>query len=806
MANFYGDNNNFFDYNDFDENNEFLDDEKIDRVLDEIAEIKKTIAARPDGGLPVPRKSYEQADRLREEVRTAKTQQRLELEIERLNNKIGDLVDEHAELSERKGEQITASLNKIIALSEEIMLEGKESDNRIAEEISSLKKQLIKITALGDVSVTLSNILSSVKSSEEAIATISGSVENLSADKPETVVENKESRVDTELIRQFYELKSIIGSSSPLSARRNDEILALYNMLEKARHDASSASVSVGEKYSVVDALAKKLSETGEYEVQPVVSGVNEIIDELGSLPLDNETFNSILDYSRANGIFTIPHSKSDAVGSYIDNVNRLIKDGIPDNMDDLPDIIALKNGVQGGRLEYENEKDYSEVLSTNIAIMSETDATKQRALRRQLKEQIKKLTSLEVRDLVSYPYVVVSKQYRAHKVGEGESLHDKINEIKNYLLDANFAQNGGVVTPATENGLAAEISNLKNEIYNLGNLDDISQSVLELKADLALVIEKLEDDKGTIEVADNSGVITALPSLAEIVAQLDRLFDDVKNVLTDSENNIMSSVEVLGEALVKISEEQKENASSAKQDRLKLLEDVAFIRSSIENGYEPKSAPAEPVATAPVVAPADHEKTTTIVVQSGNDAINARLDAIESNQKAILDAIASLGISAPVQDADASEMKKEINEIKERLTAIEEKLSSDVILEEVRTLSDRLFAISMANVASDDGASEFESYNNLILNEIYAIEEDVEELVTKLAENKPAPKNDTSDAILAEIVKIKEELKKKTVVAPTPEKAKPTPSKKKSGAKQTVSVDDLLSQIGGTDIVINED
>ncbi len=796
MANFYDGNNNFFDYNDFDENDEFLEDEKIDRVLDEIAEIKKTIAARPDGVLPVSRKSYEHADRLREEVRNSKTQQRLEMEVERLNNRLVDLADEQTAISARSGEQITSSLNKIIATLEELIFEGKEGDNQVAEELESLKKQVIKLSALGDISATLTNILTVVQSSEDAIGNLRSTVDGLAVTENQVEKQEPQAVIDTELIRQFYELKSMIGSASPLTARRNDEILSLYNMLVKAKYDARSSSVAVGEKYAVVDALAKKLSETGEFEVQPVINGVNEIIDELGGLPLDEETFESIIEYSKTGGIFNIAHSKSEAVSAYIDNVSKLVHDGVIDNMDDLPDIIALKNEVQGGRCEYENEKDYSAILSTNIAIMSETDAGKQRLLKKQLKEQIARLTSLEVRDLVSYPKVTLNKQYRMHKTGEGETLYDKISEIRNYLLDANLAQSGGVVTPATENGLAVELTNLKNEIYSLGNLDDISQSVLELKADIALALEKMEE-RGGVEVTDNSGLITNIPSIAEIVAQLDRLFDDIKNVLTDSENNIMSSLEVLGEALVKFSEEHKASTDSAKADRTKILEDVAFIRSAVENGSF--STPT----TSPI-APSDHEKNTTIVVQSGNDGINARLDAIENNQKAILEALSAIAVIPTSPSAEVSTLEKSIADINQRLTAIEEKLSNDAILEEVRTLSDRLFAISMANVASDDGETEFESYNNLILNEIYAIEEDVEDLVAKLEEKKTAKKSDKTDAILLEISKLREEIKKAPVI--TAQEKAVAPSKKKSGGvKDTVSVNDLLSQISETDIVIKE-
>lgn len=775
MADFYEGKDGFFDYSDFDENDDFLQDEKIDRVLDEIAEIKKTIAARPDAALTPPRRSYEQADRLREEVRISKTSQRLAGEIDRINDRIDELTDEQASHFAKSDEQITSALRRIISLSESIMLESKDNDRRLSDELASLKRQLIKISSMGDISATLSSILSSVKKSEDVVIGLNGAIETLSDNEAAAKKDSSDKGFNAELARQFYELKSMIGSPSPLAARRNDEILTLYNMLVKARYDLRSESVSVGDKYASVDALVKKLSETGEYDVQPVVDGVNEIIDELGSLPLDGDTFDSLLEQSRIGGLFAIQPSRSDAVGQYISNVSRLIKDGIPDNMDDLSDIIALKNGVQGGRNEYENERIYSSVLSINIAIMSESDGAKQRALRAQLKTQIKKLTSLEVRDLVTYPPVAVSKQYRQHKLGEGESFFDKLNEIKNYILDANLAQSGGMVSPTAESGLAAELTNLKNELYNLGNIDDISRSVLELKADLALVLDKLEEHKPSVEVSDDGGVIATLPSLTEIVAQLDRLFDDVKNVISDSENNVMSSVDVIAEALVKLSQEENEKASAAKEDRLKLLDDVAFIRAAVEKG-------------APVVEPQDNVQEAAVSSSKNADAeLSTRLDAIERNQQAILEALSTLSTTKRESD--------EFARLDERLTRIEEKLDNDALVSEIRTLSDRLFAISMANVAGDDGAAEYESYNNLILNEIYAIEEDIEELVGKLGNKK----NDDA-AIITELAKIKDELKKRPQ-----EQKKPTQPVKKE-AKKTVSVDDLLSRIGDTDIVIGND
>ena len=60
---------------------------------------------------------------------------------------------------------------------------------------------------------------------------------------------------------------------------------------------------------------------------------------------------------------------------------------------------------------------------------------------------------------------------------------------------------------------------------------------MLELKNDCMTIIDKLDERNG----GDEMGVIASVPTLAEIVAQLDRLFDDVKNLVADSENNVMA-------------------------------------------------------------------------------------------------------------------------------------------------------------------------------------------------------------------------------------------------------------------------
>lgn len=139
------------------------------------------------------------------------------------------------------------------------------------------------------------------------------------------------------------------------------------------------------------------------------------------------------------------------------------------------------------------------------------------------------------------------------------------------------------MVAPSpTNNGLVNEINTLKNEIYSLSNIDNVSQAILDLKGDRLTILDKLDEKK---EREEDGGIVASVPTLNEIVEQLDRLFDDVKNLLADTENNILSSVEVIGEAVARFTEQNIQFTEGAKADRVKILEDVAFIRKALEGG-----------------------------------------------------------------------------------------------------------------------------------------------------------------------------------------------------------------------------
>lgn len=752
--------------NNFDENNEdflagldgdfddedLFGDEKLDAVLDEIEEIRRTIQYQPTS-------SYDDYS-YRDDGELTRTTQMLNQEIRRLNQRITDMQDKVG--TDDYGE----SMQRLIELTQQLIRMNAESDKKMSVELDTLKKQLHGVSSLGDLGATLSAIQGNVAANEQFIESINSTIAQDGADSSPKIV--------PEILRQLYDIKSLIGAASPVGTRRNDEMLALYNMLAKVKYDVSQKTLGIAEKYASVDALVKRIYDTNEYDIAPIVDGVNELISRISVLPLSKTDADAVLEYVQTNGGLTLATAKRDSIVEYLASVDSYVRDGANANLDQLPDIIALKNDIQGGRNEIECEKVYNAVLNANIALISERDMLKQRELRAELKELVAKLVLLEAQDLVVYSQITVTKPYRAPFDYEGNGLFSKLGELKNYLLEANLSGTGGEISQPAANSLVSEINNLRNEIYNLGNMSDVSQSLLDLKTDCVAILEKLDGKSG--DAVDYS----AAPTLGEIVSQLDRLFDDIKNIATDSENSILSAVEVIGEAIAALSNEQE----SAKSDREKLIEDISYIRSAVSG---------EPI-----------EASASLSSELGD-----RLTALEKKQDDIIKALTLL------TENSSSSIDEKINGITARLDALESerKTTADSILTEIKGLRDQLYSVTVANVSDAEGGDTVDSYNNIILNEVYSIGDELTALSKKV---EAIEKSVDVDAITGQINSLKEEMMKRpqrgAKQKSAPPKPRPTtvvPVTRKKPASVTViesdaGIGDLLDGIAMTDSVID--
>ena len=782
---------------------EMFGDERLDRVIDEIAEIRSTLQEMPDtdGVSSVDGMGYSEITRLRDEVRFSKTTQKLEDEIRRLNDRIADIRHEHGKES-LTDEILANSIERLSVLVEELVHSTKESERKLSDELTSIRSQIYKSATAGDVATSINAIKNKVNSTEEYVVSISSSLEEMSFDNKAVV----KTETDTELLRQIYEIKNLLGSVSPAQVKRNEEILELYNLLSKVKYEFQNANATISDKYATVDALAKRLSETTETDIVPVASALNAVIDELGALPLDVDTADDIFEYVQLHESFNIPNSKKEAIRTYLSKVSSILRDGGSDGVDDLPDIIATKNSIQGDKNEFECERIYATVLNTNIAILSEKDPAKVKNLRAQLKEEIQKLTMLQVCDLIDYPKIVITRPYRTPRIVESDGLFGKLNEIKNAILDAGVgvvavgAMDNVNAPSESESEIEDEIANIKKEIYGLNNIEEIGQSLSDLKADCLEILARLDET----QVA--GGVVVGAITLEETIAQLDRLFDDIKNLASDCENSIMGSLEVIGEAIASVTKSLDQNNASASEDRAKILEDVAFIRNAIENSS------LTPCASAIVT-----ESASEPVEESVPSNIENRLTEMENNQKAMMEMLSK--ILEAQNNANADTLDRIETKLDEIIKTQGE--NKGELVKEIKLLRDQLFAVSMANVTDEEEQGGYESYNTLILNEIYAIQdaldgitslvkdpssdakiaEEVSELRKKL---NTALNKDNSAEVMGELKKIKDSLNKRPTPAPS---AKPATKKKVTPiVGKDLSINELLTKISSTDAIASED
>ena len=180
-------------------NFDYPDDEQLDRVLAEIDEIKRTIRSLPDGerilagGVPV--QNYGAPDRAP---------------------------------AYASDPELRASVERLVRSVDELARTSRETDRRFSDEINLIKNQIYKLSGKEDVSTALGKLGGSVKRAEEAIIGVNGAIEALSS-----VERASTSSTDTELLRQLYEIKTLVGAPSAATEKRNEGLCELYNLLAK---------------------------------------------------------------------------------------------------------------------------------------------------------------------------------------------------------------------------------------------------------------------------------------------------------------------------------------------------------------------------------------------------------------------------------------------------------------------------------------------------------------------------------------------------------------------------------------------
>jgi len=646
---------NLISLDSFDEDN---GGREYDTVLEEIAQLKRTIAATPVSG-----------DFAVAEERT----------------------DNQSALS---GGEVT----KLVSLVEELLRTTKQANTKTSEELADLRSKINKLDSVASVPAPVTTIR-----------------ENGSA--------------STAVLRQLYSIKEMLGDSSASNERFNNELNRIYDALDRVHYNMNADGVSMREKLESIDKLAKMLRETEVYDVVPVVEAVNSYLSEIERMPLDKDKTESVIEFADSVEGLHISNSRKELIRAYMSTVSAKIREGGVDCIDALPDVIALKNNIQHNKYEYENELKYSDILNKNIMLLSERDIVKNKNLRAEIKEKINALVSLEVKDLFVYPPIRIKKAYPFDKEITEVSLSQKIDELKAYVADAVLPKieesEGG---SAIVSGLAAEINALKKELTAISDTDGIKRGIEEISEKLdGLTIGSNSNEVASAESSKEYGV-----TLGEIVIQLDRLFDDIRTIYSDGKREIYDR---LDGADTRFTEFKEDNALRLNET----VQAVNDVRALLENGGLEQRYDE---------------------LAKGMESVNAKLDELQD---------VSTETKSVIVDGQAAELTVIATAVKE-LTGVVADLKSQIeeavlsqakIISEIDKLREQTFAVNMLTVEEEDG-SRYESYNNVIFDELCVLREDFDSLKSDISGQSAASADELSkvaESILEDTAVIKAKL-----------------------------------------------
>ena len=111
---------------------DIFDDDKLERVLGEIAEIKNTINELPDADYEGASGYTSGASERRDDVRFARTTHRIQEDIRRLNTRINDMES----FGGYRDDEVTGTVSHLCMLVEDLARATRESERRLSDELN----------------------------------------------------------------------------------------------------------------------------------------------------------------------------------------------------------------------------------------------------------------------------------------------------------------------------------------------------------------------------------------------------------------------------------------------------------------------------------------------------------------------------------------------------------------------------------------------------------------------------------------------------------------------------------------------
>ncbi len=639
-------------------NDDYYDD-RLNKVLDEIAEIKRGMAAAPSTVVqqqppiqPMPPQyvyqpsappagsevvMYNEISRLRDEL--ARNQSNLEMqkeltrlkddmardqrftesqyaaEIKRLQDRIEDLQKnasspqnelppaQQGQARLEGGKDTTQSnidFDKLLSINEAILRATRDSDARLQSEISHIKKDLESFPSSDDLNKAISSIKKATASanaggvSDEAVNRIAADIaalKNALGEKPAAVSASAPAVVPvitqgggsdinaSELLRQLYEIKNLLGSTSTSTVKRTQTVLDLIADYKKVAFDVRSGDVSYKDKLSSVYSFTKKLSECNEPDALDLIEATNSLIEEIAVQRLDKKSFADIVAYYQEKGP-AISSSVKESAERFFDLAEKVTGVELDEVSDYLPDLVAERNQMEDNRREADNEAALNKI--TEAMFDEERDDAA-------IRDMIARLTDISVGDVVELPLIAAPKSYKPAHAVNTDTVFGKIADVKAALENLQVSKSDEETAEDEEAEPSDEDSD-GEEAQTESDVETLAADVVAAIDDLRLMIESQKTDATAADVLAAVDELKLMlesqkadATAAAVAANSD---DALSSVLEEVRNNYID----ISDRLVGITEQLAEEPTDAPvmtaEDKEKALSDLEYIHTKLDD-YE---------------------------------------------------------------------------------------------------------------------------------------------------------------------------------------------------------------------------
>ena len=695
-------------------------DEDIGTILEDLAEIKEKLSTGEEYDVMAEILS------LREDLKASRASETGADDIENIRREIAEKnAAILGELENLRGEIVTiSSARETDEASEGLPTDGEL--NMILSEIVSLRDELQSYK-----DELNSHLVSHDDGNEE--------VEEFAVGEGDVRVNENLDVILDELTGIRSEL---VGFKDESHERQNEEIEPLKVSIDELHDGLAELKDMISRRVTIAES-SENVSDAGTN-----VAGLDVVLNELANFKKDiAEEISSIHETLDAN---------ADRGGDEVDySEDRLV--AIEDGIAALGDKLAeIGNGeiISDERLE---------------AIVSEMEALK--------KQQSGAVEPDETFDVLS----------------EMLLLHNEMSDIKTLLQTRSEESDADIPAPNFEE----EIVELRDMVESLTVSTDYSRVLEELStireqlsSSVADVTDGETEDYSTDLIeSESSELKEELASIKELLMQ-QRAFGE-NNELSALRDEIVSLKEQLV-APTALNVEANEPDMGVMTEVMALRDEIASLKeqlvaptvSNVEANEPDMGVMAEVMALRDEIAALKEQLASATVAASGDQPAEADMTvlteimALREEMNALRETLAmpDTGLTETVEQIreDVRLMKDEpdlsaLNEVlalRDEFQAMKDEMASkksaeaneksnEEILSEVQQLRDQMFAISMANV--NDGSTDkvtYESYNNIILDEITALREELNAYKA----------NDVSQPIMDEIAEIKNSIAAQSV------------------------------------------